>query len=392
MKVGLLTFHSQLNYGGILQAWAGQYILHTLGHDVRMVDRWCDRRNATLRGPFVRMSVKSWCSFLLHMAFGCGQGAQAIRHWRTMRFVRETMRLTPYHFYSWHDLKGKDLSLDRLVVGSDQVWHCGDWGDPSVYLLEGAPQDLRAIAYAASFGLRVIPSDWVERFRVGLRRFDAISVREAEGIALAASVGVVATHVLDPTQLVPANIWKKLAFGDTPPQRPKHKRLVCYLLSVDSKRIWSLLERFALLHNCKVQIFRDGPYAVSGKPCALLGQFAFRLRTCLSPVQADIAAGPHEFLQAFAQADWILSDSFHALMFATLFNKNVRILRPDTLSRRGMFARIEEFAARYTSGPLISPDIPTALDSFPITSIAYNHLALDTARANSLAWLREHLC
>lgn len=38
MRVGLLTLHSQLNYGGVLQAWAGQCALEGLGHEVCVLD------------------------------------------------------------------------------------------------------------------------------------------------------------------------------------------------------------------------------------------------------------------------------------------------------------------------------------------------------------------
>lgn len=390
MRVGVLTTHSQLNYGGVLQAWAGQQALRMLGHDVSVVDRWIDSRNVTLRGPFARMSLKAWGSFLIHACFGCGQWARTVRHWRTMRFVRETMRLTPYHFHEWPDVAGKDLGLDGLVIGSDQVWHCGDWGDPSVYLLEGAPQGLHAIAYAASFGIRAIPLDWVVRFREGLRRFAAISVREAEGVTLAASVGAKATHVLDPTQLVPADAWRMLAFGRTPPSPPRRRRLVCYFLSVDLKRVWPLLEAFAKRNDCDIHVLRDGAYAVRLAPRPLMKHLWFRLRTGFSSVRVRNDAGPREFLQDFAQADWIVSDSFHALMFASIFGKNVRILRPDTTARQGMFARIEEFAARYTSGPLIAPDLLSALASLA-APITYDLPALSAARASSLSWLRENL-
>ena len=34
MKLGILTFHSQLNYGGVLQCWALQTALEKLGHEV----------------------------------------------------------------------------------------------------------------------------------------------------------------------------------------------------------------------------------------------------------------------------------------------------------------------------------------------------------------------
>ena len=38
MKLGILTFHSVDNYGAVLQAFALQMYLKTLGHDVEIID------------------------------------------------------------------------------------------------------------------------------------------------------------------------------------------------------------------------------------------------------------------------------------------------------------------------------------------------------------------
>ena len=98
MRVGLLTLHSQLNYGGVLQAWAGQCALEGLGHEVCVLDRWLDPRNLTLLGPFGALSRATVRSALCEgLAYGQA-GAFARRHWRTIRFVRGRLRLSPFHF------------------------------------------------------------------------------------------------------------------------------------------------------------------------------------------------------------------------------------------------------------------------------------------------------
>ena len=37
MKIGILTFHSQLNYGGVLQCWALKKALEDMGHETVVV-------------------------------------------------------------------------------------------------------------------------------------------------------------------------------------------------------------------------------------------------------------------------------------------------------------------------------------------------------------------
>lgn len=391
MRVGLLTLHLQLNYGGVLQAWAGQCALEGLGHEVCVLDRWLDPRNLTLLGPFGAVRSAAVRNLLCE-ALAYGQfGAFLLRHWRTIRFVRRRFRLSPYHFYRWQDVAGRELGVDCVMVGSDQVWHCGDWGDPAPYLLEGAPQGLPAVAYAASFGMREIPEAWREAFRAGFRRFAAIGVREAEGVGLAARLGGTATHVLDPTQLVPAKVWRERL--GLRPKRGRRPRLFCYFLSENVPAAWPHLEAFVRRTGFAVEIFgADTNFVRRLPPKALFRHLANLPRRTLSPVRVRLSSGPREFLQALANSDAVVSDSFHALMFASLFGKNVRILRPRNAGRQAMFARIEEFARLYTQGPVIADDLPAALTSLAAgETVAYDEPALEAARCRSLDWLRKAL-
>ena len=385
MRIGVLTFHSQLNYGGVLQAWALTQALETLGHEAWVVDRWLNARNTLLWGPLKSRSPRTWYRWLSRGLSGCGDAGLLARHVRTVRFVRGRMRLTPFHFCAWEEVAGRDLGVDGLVVGSDQVWHCGDWGEPRPYLLEGAPEGLPAIAYAASFGMTAIPQGWVGTFRAGLGRFVAIGVREAEGVRLAGELGFRATHVLDPTQLVPAATWRE-RLGVR--RRSGPPRLVCYFLSESPEAAWPALEAFARQAGARVEVLVNDTAVVKTSPGTLARRAAWRLRRVGSPVTIRYAAGPREFVEAFANAQWVLSDSFHALMFASIFGKDVRLLRPVVPARRRMFARIEEFASRYASGPLLADGVEAALRSLEAgPAVTYDEAALTEARDRSRAWL-----
>lgn len=46
MRIGIQTFHSQLNYDGVLQAWVLREVLERLIHDAVVVDRWLCADNA----------------------------------------------------------------------------------------------------------------------------------------------------------------------------------------------------------------------------------------------------------------------------------------------------------------------------------------------------------
>ena len=122
MKIGILTFHSQLNYGGVLQCWALQTALEKLGHKVVVVDRWLSDDNSMLEQGYNKFGFKQWIKFAIRASLGLGDINQWLRVRRTKRFLAQYIKRTQYHFVDW-SAAPKDLGVDMLVVGSDQVWH-----------------------------------------------------------------------------------------------------------------------------------------------------------------------------------------------------------------------------------------------------------------------------
>ncbi len=387
MKIGILTFHSQLNYGGVLQCWALQTVLEKMGHEVVVIDRWLHADNHYLECGFNKCQIGFWVKFILRAMIGLGDWAKRQRVRKTKRFLKTYLNLTPYHFVEWKDAP-KDLGVDLLVVGSDQVWHCGDWGDPRAYLLEGAPQ-IPAIAYAASFGMASLP-EWTHKdkqissislYKDGLKRFRAISCRETEGVAICKSMGFEATHVVDPTLLA----WLD---GE---KTEKENELVCYFMSESIDDNIDGLAEFANKNSCAVKIFtKDPPLLPIPKNLNTLVQNSNRNGKRIgSNVQIMASASPAEFFDAFKTAKYVISDSFHALMFSICFGCNVRIMRPKTEMRKTMFARIEEFA-NHANGNLLVDTVHDALGSFNNgMMVEFDRSWLTTIRQGSLSWLQN---
>ena len=383
MKVGILTFHSQLNYGGVLQCLALQTALEKLGHEVVVIDRWLSKDNYMLERGYNAMGLKAWVKFLLRSCMGLGDFSRFIRSRRTKRFLRRRLHLSPYHFVEWRDAP-KDLGVDMLVVGSDQVWHCGDWGDPRVYLLEGAPK-IPAISYAASFGMTMLPQGFVDLYKRGLSKFKAISCREAEGVEICRQLGFDATHVVDPTLLA----WG--ADAETASKRHKRTELVCYFLTERIENHVAALESFARSNKCLIKVLVNETYALPfPKNSVSAKRYTHGLFARLYPhVKIMGAAGPEEFLSMFKHAKWVVSDSFHALMFSICNGCDPRIIRPSALSRKKMFARIQEFAA-HAQGPLIVDSVPSALASISTGGrVSFDYSWLTTRRNASQCWLRH---
>ena len=389
MKIGILTLHSQVNYGGVLQAYALQEVLKGLGHDVVVIDRWMDEYNATLRGITASRSISGWVKFIGRALLGFGDGADYIRHVRTAKILPSLLKLTPYHFYHWEDAPN-DLGVDVIIVGSDQVWNPSLQGRELPYLLENAPL-VPAISYAASFGVPTISDELSERYKDGFKRFSAISVREEQGARIVESLGGHAVHVLDPTLLADISVWNRFVGRN---EFNGNRRLFCYLIQDPRGFVVEDLRRFAKEQDCDVEIFFGGP-------CALLPSslsdfcriFTGPIRANLSPnIHTCAMATPDEFVRGISNADWIVTDSFHAVMLSTIFKKNVRVLRPRNGRGSAGFARLEEFISENITTPIMCNDYHDAFMSFYAgESIAYSDELLKSRKKASLSWLKTAL-
>ena len=414
MKIGILTFHSQLNYGGVLQCWALQTALEKMGHEVAVIDLWRNADNSPLERGYDKLGLKQWIKFCVRSILGLGDINQWLRVKRTKKFIKKSLCLTPYNFVEWTDAP-KELGVDLLVVGSDQVWHCGDWGDPRVYLLEGAPS-VPAVAYAASFGMTAIPHwmfsqcEKVEAesvYRCGLAKFKAISCRESEGVRLCEALGAKAVHVVDPALLLTGAEWRRMIGGKDGESGESEQRntlntrkmvgrglkVFCYFLSEDFWKARPMLEEFARRTRAKVDVFINSWVAapLPKNVATAKDWMSVRIARFSRNVHVCDSAGPMEFLRALAEADAVISDSFHALMFSIAFQKNVRMLKPRTEFRQKMFARIEEFA-RHAEGPLVSDDLDAALASIGNgETVSVDREWIADFRSRSMDWLKRSL-
>lgn len=411
MTLGILTLQAQLNYGGVLQCWALQKALERMGYKVRVLDVWLDPECRRVKGPFAGYPLRTWRHFLMQALLGTGDGARLVRCWRTMCFLARRIHLTPYHFCRWSEAP-RELGVDALVVGSDQVWHCGDWGDPRPFLLEDAPV-LPAISYAASFGFsewpetarglarrrgrRTFPLDVVALYRRGLARFAALSCREAEGVALCRTLGFAATHVVDPVLLLEPEEWRRstrrrlswaLDVVRRLVGRKGRTKIVCYFLSQPLRELRPLLMRVARERGWRFEVFVDRHF---DPPAQSPGEWCRRVgRRIFGPVKERLAAGPLEFARAMAEADGVVTDSFHALMFAGVNDVNVRVVAPTGDLRQRMFSRIAECRA-FIQGDFVLPTTEAALTSLAAKRLLFDQTQIARRRRASHEFLASSL-
>lgn len=389
MRIGILTLHDSPNYGAVLQAYAMRAYLTGLGHEAFVIDRRRDAGDAPLRTPpRARDSVRLFGLIKADARNGAREYARRCE--RTLAFERDRIGMSAYHFHDWEDAP-RDLGLDVVLVGSDQVWNANNL-DPADYLLKGVPGNPRGVAYAASIGMPEFPADRMDDFRTGFARFAAIGVREREAAELVRSLGFAAEHVVDPVLLAGRDVWTPvLADGANPTDATPGT--FAYFLAEDFESMLPLLAREAKRTGRRVELFVDwfvrrAPHGIAG----YLRNRAWESRWRGLGVDLRLDAGPLEFVRSLSAAGRILSNSYHALMFSIVFGKDVRIVRPTHPVRRQMDARLLEFESLLSSGKLVFDDLRSALDvREPFAPAVFRTEALRARIAFSRDWLSSAL-
>ncbi len=302
MKIGIITLPLHTNYGGILQAYALQKTLKELGHEAIVINK--DRYK---HKPILGFCIKGIGG--IFKLFGKKPPIPAPNYrWQTMR--RHTGLFVKEHIDSITLKSIKQVQegdFDCFVVGSDQIWrpkyNKGFPGTTGAFLDFAEKWNVLRIAYSPSFG----SDNWEynkkqtkECTRLA-KKFKAISVREASGVALCREhLDAEAAHLLDPTMLLGKEEYISLLKGrETPPHR---KSLMCYILDKSSDT--------DTLINCIAETKGLTPFRIST-----------RTEDKKAPIEERVQPPVENWLQALRDAEFIVTDSFHACAFSILFNK-----------------------------------------------------------------------
>lgn len=312
MKIAILTLPFHSNYGGILQAYALQTVLQSLGHEVVIVDV-----DKFYHRSWLRQQV-ALVAYLVRKFF-LRQDTVYVNLWKRDRKKRlKETRMRKFIDTHMNILKVRDLrrdfprNIDAVIVGSDQVWRNKyfSWsfncGIENAYLafLEG--ESIKRIAYAASFGTE----EWeytreeTQRCAELLTLFDAVSVRESSAIDLCREKlgrsDVV--RMPDPTLLLSPGDYRKLF------ERNKTQGAAPYLLYYvldETPEVKSMAEKIARDHGLVLRpIVGD--------------QETIVMRKGNVPIE--------DWLCGISEAEFVFTDSFHACVFSIIFRRRFLVV------------------------------------------------------------------
>jgi len=283
MKVGILTYHDGINYGAFFQVYSLQSFLLRHGYECNVINY----KN-------IGFTFREYKAFLgpIHWLPGTllkGGIFKNISKIISFKKAQQKLHLTNRFF------KGDKLArldLDRIIIGSDEVWNFGTKliGYDPVYFSKGLKSD-RIISYAASFGDRQVHDKIPDQLCSLLGKIDSISVRDDNSASIIS--GIIKKKVpitLDPT----------------------------FLVDLRSEAITPHEDGYILIYGFfnKIMVTRILDYAHSvGKKTVSVGYSRPWCDLSLDTIS------PFQWLGYFKNCDCVITTMFHGMIFSMLNKK-----------------------------------------------------------------------
>ncbi|SEJ03362.1 Coenzyme F420-reducing hydrogenase, beta subunit [Lachnospiraceae bacterium A10] len=211
---------------------------------------------------------------------------------------------------TYDELYNLNWFCDTFVVGSDQLWNY--WStkkDGSYFFLNFVEDTKKKIAYSTSFGHPSYdaPKHLLKETGYHMSRFDAVSVREKDGVDICKETfGVDAVQTIDPVFLNEASVYESLCDGL---KVDKENYIFAYILSPTEEKRETLIELAKRLNKDIVLILdadgdREGNKRVMNMPECLIENPELE-----------------EWVNYIRNADYVFTDSFHGVCFSIIFEK-----------------------------------------------------------------------
>lgn len=299
MKIALITIHNVTNYGAILQAYATKIVLSKYG-EVNVIDYQNEYLNKNMDKVRFEVSVHGF-KMLVHDLLNLPWRTRLLSRFK--HFNSSNLDLTPT-MGAKDLLEGKVNEYDIYVCGSDQIWNPVvvspiDKIDP-IFFLSFAPVESKKFSYASSIGHHHYTEEEKKQVKSLLDSFDMVSVRESDGKEKLQEIlpSREIFHVVDPTLILPKNEWYSL-FNV---QQNNEEYILVYSVP-RTDLIKKAIGYFSQKMGMKI-VAIDRMFFPIGK---------------IDKHVRD--AGPNEFIQLFANASFIITDSFHGSCFSVNFEK-----------------------------------------------------------------------
>jgi hypothetical protein len=312
--VGILTLlERDYNLGSVLQAYALQHTISSLGLDSYIIDFW-PSKNLFVQG--ISVAKEKGLKYFITRAIRFNMNLFSTFAYEKKKkinisnFMTKNIRFTNSKFKNIEELK--KLNFDIYIVGSDMVWSPKYTKELlEVYLLCFVEKGIK-VSYAAS-GEMPISKELFPLYKKHLQSFNYVSVREKSFAKyIRECTRSEPEVVVDPTALLTEEDWMKMA------KKPKKELKNPYILVYDLYRSKEILPRVTKVAK------RKNWEIVAYNPNVFLHSLVYRLR-----ILTFYTCNPPEFLWLIKNAEYVITSSFHGTVYSVLFKKPFYSINPE---------------------------------------------------------------
>jgi len=304
IKIGILNYHSGINYGAYLQCYALYKVTDDQGFDAQVIN-YKNIRHWFLEYRYFLFRINPKILF---------SNIQKIRNFKKLL---KQMELTKF---TWIKSLLKYKKFDYIIIGSDEVWNYTNplVGYDLTYFGKGLSASKLA-SYAASFGWLNSDVELPAEVKELISKFDLISVRDENSRTIISNnIGIDVPVVLDPTMLY--GFDREMADTKIPSGLEEDYLLLYSPGGIIDERHDDLID---YCKDKKLQIVSLGNYHA----CADINL---------------LTIDPFQWLVLIRKAKFIVTSSFHGVVFSVKFRKQF-ISSPNKASYNKISSLLHEF-------------------------------------------------
>ena len=312
-KIGIISELNlnNTNYGNRLQAFALNYYLNNNFNEYQTDSLYFNiydvKKNTKLYPSLIVQKIIKKMKRIVNKNSNIDLNNRRIN---CNNFTKKNTKLCDT-IMTWPSLQNSDY--DIFITGSDVVWAQYKGGINRIRFLDFTNRkSFKKIAYAPSFGRDWIPDENIKGLKEMLSSFKYISVREKSSIKMLNDIGIEnVEHVCDPTLLLTAEDWKKVEKKI----EISGKFIFVYLLG-KSELQRKKIKELASEYNLKIVNIphANEDYSVVDEKFGDL-----KINDC----------SPEQWIWLINNAEYIITDSFHGVVFSTIFNKKFIVTKRE---------------------------------------------------------------
>ena len=351
-----LTFDHTTNYGSCFQAYALQQAIEK----ITVKGEKCSYYLIPIR-TFMNIPVDN---FIMKVKWTLRKPFVFLQRYKFALFEKKYMKYVNCH--QMEDLPLLNEKADAFVCGSDVIWNTDLNYKIGAFFLDFATK--YKFSYAASFGKAEIKKDALTFAGEKLKSFDAISVRENTSLRIVNTCSDKEVKIVaDPVILLDTEEWKSIMSKSS-----MHNKYIFAYTTHMNNTFKNFLQTLKKLTGLQI----------------VVSIWSLSVKQALKQRKVSGQA-PQEWLSLLHGAEYVVTNSFHATVFSTLFHKKFfTVVSGD--KAKGINMRMNDFLNAVGLGNRIYSSVPDTID---LSAIDYNNVDEKIAlmRAKSLEYLKRNL-